>query len=533
MLDKAKAILFHRMTWLYVLLAFPIIDYILRNIIPIPIVSSLWDEGLLVLLLCIVVLRMLDKRRRLPSVRTPLIAFTVLGVAMFVFDMARFGVNIEGFRAVYQYILAFIIGFYILDKESEAMQLFRLFVIIGGLIGLHGVYQYIIGVEVPASWIDASETVRTRSYSIVQSPNVLGSYMALTAPIAAGLALTDRGRRRWLWAVLAVIMLAALVFTGSRGAWLAFGGAIGLALLFLNRKLFIGFLIAAVLSSIFVPQISSRFAALFNPEYLAKSSENGRIQRWIGAYDQMRSNPIFGTGLGHYGGAVADRHFGTIYVDSYYFKTLAEMGLLGLGVYLWLMYMLLRNTFDIWKGSARTRQFYLYGGIFAGLLAVILHNGVENIFEVPFMNTFFWLIAGVLLSLPYLKPFTPGGQDPASAGPDSESDPAGGRRKAGRSVTAEHVGAEAGASAGTVPSASTRTDRSADTATYAPVGTSTDTATCAPADTSTDTLASTMTVTPVSDAASGSASDSASDASAAGSEAVNPGYDAKGGTAYA
>lgn len=521
MLDKAKAILFHRMTWLYVLLAFPIIDYILRNIIPIPIVSSLWDEGLLVLLLGIVVLRMLDEQRRLPSVRTPLIAFTVLGVAMFVFDMARFGVNIEGFRAVYQYILAFVIGFYILDEEREAMQLFRLFVIIGGLIGLHGVYQYIIGVEVPASWIDASETVRTRSYSIVQSPNVLGSYMALTAPIAAGLALTDRGRRRWLWAVLAVIMLAALVFTGSRGAWLAFGGAIGLALLFLNRKLFIGFLIAAVLSSIFVPQISSRFAALFNPEYLAKSSENGRIQRWIGAYDQMRSNPIFGTGLGHYGGAVADRHFGTIYVDSYYFKTLAEMGLLGLGVYLWLMYMLLRNTFDIWKGSARTRQFYLYGGIFAGLLAVILHNGVENIFEVPFMNTFFWLIAGVLLSLPYLKPYSFGGQNPASAGPDSGSDPSGSRRKAGRAETAEHAGAEAGARAGTVPSTGTRTDRSADTAT------------CAPAGTSTDTSASTTTVTPVSDAASGSASDSASDASAAGSEAVNPGYDAKGGTAYA
>ena len=122
MLDKAKAILFHRMTWLYVLLAFPIIDYILRNIIPIPIVSSLWDEGLLVLLLGIVVLRMLDEQRRLPSVRTPLIAFTVLGVAMFVFDMARFGVNIEGFRAVYQYILAFVIGFYILDEEREAMQ---------------------------------------------------------------------------------------------------------------------------------------------------------------------------------------------------------------------------------------------------------------------------------------------------------------------------------------------------------------------------------------------------------------------------
>jgi len=403
MMNRGKAILMHHMTWLILLLCFPIIDYILRNIIPIPVISSLWDEGVLLVLMAIVALRMLEGERRLPSVRTPLIAFVVLGVAMFVFDMANFGVNIEGFRAVYQYILAFLIGFYILQHEQESLTVFRLFVIVGGLIGLHGVYQYIIGVEVPASWIDSSETVRTRSFSIVQSPNVLGSYMAFAAPVAFGLALADRGKRRWLWVVIALIMLAALVFTGSRGAWLAFGGAIGLALLFLNRKLFIGFLIATILAAVFVPQVSSRFEALFDPEYLAKSSENGRIQRWIGAYDQMRNNPVFGTGLGHYGGAVADRHFGTIYVDSYYFKTLAETGLLGLGVYAWLMLMLMRNSLAVWKSSARTRQFFLYGGVFAGLLAVILHNGVENIFEVPFMNTFFWLIAGVLLSLPYLR----------------------------------------------------------------------------------------------------------------------------------
>ena len=53
MLQRVKAVMLQRMTWLYVLLCFPIIDYFLRNILPIPIVSSLWDEGLLLLLLAI------------------------------------------------------------------------------------------------------------------------------------------------------------------------------------------------------------------------------------------------------------------------------------------------------------------------------------------------------------------------------------------------------------------------------------------------------------------------------------------------
>src|SRR5690606_18909644 len=134
-----------------------------------------------------------------------------------------------------------------------------------------------------------------------------------------------------------------------------------------------------------------------------KSSDDGRIYRWTNAYDIMRNQPLFGIGLGRYGGAVGERNFGTMYVDSYYFKTLAEMGLLGLSLYVWLMYSLLRRSYQVWMQVRGRPGFYLYGGVFVGLLGVVLHNGFENIFEVPFMSTFFWLLAGVLLSLPYWK----------------------------------------------------------------------------------------------------------------------------------
>lgn len=286
-----------------------------------------------------------------------------------------------------------------MHSRDDAKRVLKVMVIIASLVGLYGVYQFIIGVEVPASWLDANETMRTRAFSIVQSPNILGSYMVMMAPVAVGLGLTDRTWRRWLWLALALLMLAALVFTGSRGAWFAFVGAIGLFSLFINRKLFIVLLIAAVLSAFFVPQVSSRLDSLFDPTYWEKSSNDGRIARWLGAYDLMRNEPVFGLGLGKYGGAVGNRNFGTTYVDSYYFKTLAEMGIAGLSIYLWLMVVLLRNGYTVWIGEKGRRSFLLYGGVIAGLLGVVLHNAVENIFEVPFMNTFFWLMTGVLLSL--------------------------------------------------------------------------------------------------------------------------------------
>ncbi len=393
----------NRFSWLYILMLFPLVDYTLRNIVPIPIVSSLWDEAILIILLVIVLWIAIDMDRPLPSIKVPLLAFTVMGIAHFVINMNHFGINVEGFRAVFQYILAFFIGFYFLHKTSEAKRVFKLFVVIASVIGIHGVYQFIIGVEVPASWMDASETLRTRVFSIVQSPNILGSYMVLASPIAFGLAFATKGKKRWIWTLAGLIMVITLVFTGSRGAWLAFAGALGILFMLMDRRIFISFIIVALLTAFFVPQVTSRLTNLISPEYIEKSSNDGRIARWLNSYDIMRNQPIYGIGLGRYGGAVGERNFGTIYVDSYYFKTLAETGLLGLSLYLWLMFSILQNIYRIWLRQKGQPDYFLYGGVFAGLIGVMLHNGVENIFEVPFMNTFFWLLVGFMLSQPFLK----------------------------------------------------------------------------------------------------------------------------------
>ncbi|HEY0827928.1 MAG TPA: O-antigen ligase family protein [Bacilli bacterium] len=404
---RVQALLFNRFFWLTLLMLFPAIDYFLRNIMPLPLVSSLWDEGLLVVLMAICGWRIVETNRTLPPLKTPLLAFTLMGLAYFIFNLNYLAVNIEGFRAVFQYIIAFFIGYYILSETTQLRDVTRTFVIVAGLVGLYGVIQYILGVEVPAGWIDSAETVRTRSFSIVQSPNILGSYMVMVSPIALGLALTESGRKRWVWLLLFAIMLAALVFSGSRGAWLAFAAALGLVTMLLDRRIFIAFILVSVLAASFVPTVRSRITSLISADYLAKSSNDGRLNRYMNAYDKMRDNPFFGEGLGHYGGAVGERRFGTTYVDSYYFKTLAETGLLGLSLYLWLMASLLYGAYLIWRRQKGTKPYFLYGGIFAGLLAVIVHNAVENIFEMPFMNTFFWLLAGMMLSQPFLSKTLP------------------------------------------------------------------------------------------------------------------------------
>lgn len=397
-------------TWLYLLLAYPVIDYVLRKILPIPVVSSFWDEGLLLILMLFTFFAYLKSKRTMPTIKHLMVAFLVLGIALTVTDMANWDASVEGFRSVYQYLLAFLMGFYLLQSMEQLDKLLNGLALIGFLAGLVGVLQVLLGVETPGSWVQEGEAITTRAFSFVTSPNVLGSYMALIAPVAAGLFLKASGRKeKVVWAVVTLTTLLALLLTGSRGAWFALAFSMFICCYIWNKRL-AGYLvlvgIIGVVALFFVPEsvplvgtVKNRIFTLFTPDYLASSAQAGRLGRWGEAYDKMRVEPLFGVGLGHHGGAVASRHFGTIYSDSYFFKSLAEYGLIGISILVALVVMLLRYGAKVIQTLKGSPHFFTLLGLFGGLYAVALHNLVENIFEVPFMALYFWLFGGIFCAL--------------------------------------------------------------------------------------------------------------------------------------
>lgn len=396
---------FEKITYLILatFMAFPLIDYVLRTLLQIPVLSSVWDELLLFGGITLVGLRILLGKPNRETRLTKTIIFAILtGLAYVVLDMTTFSYNMEGWRAVFQYMFVFFIGFYLNDRPENTRSLLGIAVITGVLIGLYGIYQWIVKVPMPANWIDASEVATTRAFSIVGSPNALGSQMAMTASISLGLLMQEKSwPKKLFWLFSFFVLAICLVFTGSRGAWLAFAGALGIIGILYDRRILFAGIAAVIIAFVFVPAVRHRLGYLFSPEYMINSAQSGRISRWFEAYDQMRNNPLFGAGLGHFGGAVAKRHYNTIYVDNYYMKTLAEMGLLGLTMFLWLISDTVRQGYRAMKILSSPGLKFMAMGMFAGLLAIILHNGVENIFEIPYLNSYFWLITGLLLALPF------------------------------------------------------------------------------------------------------------------------------------
>jgi len=400
-------------SWLRLLLAYPIVDYVLRKLLPIPVVSSFWDEGVLLVLLLFTLSSYMKSSPKMPDIRHVFLAFFVYGLGLMFTDMANFAASVEGFRAIYQYVIAFFIGYYLTKTDAEFEKLVKFMAVVGFLVGFYGVLQVVFKVETNQAWVSEGEATTTRAFSIVTSPNVLGSYMAFIAPVTLGLLLHAKTKmQRYIWAFCSLSSVAALLGTGSRGALFAFVFVVLVGGYVWDRRIGKYLLIAAVLGSLFlavvpketpvVGKVKDRVASLFTEDYFKSSAKDGRIARWTNAYHQMRIEPLFGAGEGHWGGAVATRHFdgkAAIYTDSYLFKTLAETGIIGVGLLISLVALTIRyalRTVQKWRG---TPHYFLGLGLFCGLLAVGLHNAVENIFEVPFMSTYFWLMGGMMCAL--------------------------------------------------------------------------------------------------------------------------------------
>lgn len=394
-------------TALAALICYPAVDYALRNS-RFQLLASNWDELLLILLVLAWPVQMALRGKltyRLTPVDMPIMLFLAVVVFLFMVRSPQLGVAVEGVRVYVEYMLWFFVASNLLLNKRQAQALINLLVALGTLIALHGVYQYIIGVEIPSSWLDSAEGgVRTRVFSILTSPNVMGSFLVMLIPVTVSQLLSAGTRlQRYYYLTCLAPMALSLFFTYSRGAWLAMAGAFLLYGLIYNWRILLALGATVYAAPKLIPGISSRIGYMLSPVYLLNSARAGRVARWSKAIEKLQGNPLFGEGFGRYGGAVAARYIpSSNYVDNFYLKTAAESGLIGLAAFVWLLISGVRCVLNSYRRLTDPYLKGLAGGLFAGLMGILLHNGVENIFEVPSMTVYFWLLLGFAAALPHL-----------------------------------------------------------------------------------------------------------------------------------
>lgn len=385
----------------YLLVLYVYIDKIVRMYVVS--ISSIWDELFFIMvvgwLICKRILS--NKRYRFTSLDLPIIFFAFTYLILVFLKSPELDVAIEGYRAVVQYILWFFLAVQLIDSKKVAYRTIWLFVIGIGLIGLHGVYQYFTGAEMLGNWVDSSETITTRAYSIIGSPNALASLLVLYTPVGLAIFVAERDIIKKLIALFfTVAMGLGLLFTFSRGAWIAAFFAIMVFFFFVGRRLIIPICTILIGLLIYIEALWARISNLFSTEYKAKSSTGGRIYRWATGITEWSQSKWVGLGIGRYGGAVATNHnLAPFYMDNYYLKTLTESGIIGLTAFLLLIVTTIRQLYLYIKATLSTQDRILMFGLLASLCGVLAHNVVENIFESPFMVTYFWTNAAIIVAI--------------------------------------------------------------------------------------------------------------------------------------
>ena len=236
--------------------------------------------------------------------------------------------------------------------------------------------------------------------------------VTMFAPMAAGLAywFKDKRAKFFFWLVT-LCMCFSCLFTMSRGAWVAMAVTILIFALLVDRRL-IGLMCIALVCSLFLPFVASRIGYLLTPEFAASTNNGGRGSRWDIALGYLAMSPVFGFGLGMFGGAVAMQTkvyswISYFYVDNYYLKILVEMGYVGFTVFLLMLLFLLltglRAVYRTAKAPKESTVHPLCAGMFAGLCGVLVHCYFENIFEEPYMMAYFWAIAAMIVYLGFFR----------------------------------------------------------------------------------------------------------------------------------
>ncbi|MCX8131251.1 MAG: O-antigen ligase family protein [Clostridia bacterium] len=399
----------------YLLAFYIIIDFILRYVMQVPFLGGNWDELLFVVCVMLWFYKWLVYRKQKAYFWTPLefplIFFIGVGILLLLVNSPDMRIGLEGFRAVFEYLLWFFVTVQLLRTPTGAKRLVYMLVFVGGLLGLDGVHQYIVGVEMPGNWVDKAEVaVRTRVFSIAGNPNALASLMVLLTPLSISLVFFEKKLgKKVLFGAIALIMLACLVFTFTRAAWIGFIFALIVYVFVKNRRMLIpalaGMAVGGVIISFLVPSVADRIAYLISPEYMVSSSKGGRVKRWIEGLYMLKQNPLFGMGLGRFGGAVAvnNKIPGAFYMDNYYVKTAVETGIVGLSAFLVLIYNLVIWNIRAIRNLKNTRYVNIAHGAFAGMCGVLVHSAAENVFEVPMMAVYFWVMAGIVMFLAYMN----------------------------------------------------------------------------------------------------------------------------------
>jgi len=244
--------------------------------------------------------------------------------------------------------------------------------------------------------------------------NHFAGLMELWCPLALGMAVLPQHRlaQRWFWAVLALVMGAAVMLSGSRG------GAISLvvtvvAFTFLvaaqraGKRAVLWLLVAMLFTVSAVMamergELLQRYEAVLRPhQFQQEDAAAYRFAAWKDTFTLIRQTPFTGSGLDTFATRFpAVRSFATdlIWTEAHndFLQFVAETGLVGAALALWMFGAGARETARNLARTSGTATGALLAALAAGCVGFMAHGWLDFNFHIPANAASFAVLASVV-----------------------------------------------------------------------------------------------------------------------------------------
>ena len=250
-----------------------------------------------------------------------------------------------------------------------------------------------------------------RATASFKDANTFGIYLSAIAPLIFGLTLYYlRGMKKVLFVFVSLAGLAAIALTYSRPTLLAIYAALFFLGLIRKDKVLIGVLLIVTLIAPFILPASVKDWAKqvdYNP--LRFMCNDDRIAAYRNSLNMLKAHPIIGVGANTYMKNYKQykeypeyRNIVTLdymYAHNNFLHMAAEIGLIGLGIFFWLLYKLFREYMNIYHFLNNDFLKTVLLSLSACLIAFLVNGLTESSLYYSRVAVLFWYLAGFSLSL--------------------------------------------------------------------------------------------------------------------------------------
>ncbi len=336
---------------------------------------------------------------------------------IFITSLISIFTSIDVISSVYKFfqLLMYIALFYTvvnhIERENELRQLVSLALLVATLLSLVAIISYIvpfIGPYLKFKPLNQLVNLLMNLRIKLLDPglgyqNSLAGFILFLLPVAFTLSIWGKWKKQHFgrYAILFAffIMLTIPFITSSRGAVYALSMAFLSILIIKKPKIGLSLLIFLVFISIwFLPQIQNYFYSDFT--FIA------RTYIWKSSIEMIRQFPFTGVGYGVY--EIAYSYFlfpGSAqytpfsrHAHNIFLQPAAETGILTMFIFIWLIFLILKESLLLIKRTAGYQQ-ALSIGLFCSFIAFIFQGLIDSVNSGVRLGMLFWLMISIVFSL--------------------------------------------------------------------------------------------------------------------------------------